>query len=265
MKQIARACHALIPIAAACSLTLLCSVDTALAVGPINYNINTDWSDTTNPNGVWSYNYGNSPIGVHQPFFWGGAGWGIYDFGEASMVKGSAPSGPSPFGGTVPAPFDWVPGDVMMHAISIPYGGDYTFLNARWTSPADGLIDITGRAWDGSIQPYGDRDVAWALLVGGTPIAQHSSTVGVHRTDANAQFGANLIGGASLSGIPVLAGDIVEFRVMTVSYYGQFVGIEENIALTVPEIGSVPLFVAGLAMFAAFRKRPRAGSTTASA
>jgi hypothetical protein len=267
MKHASLIRYPLLSIAMAASLALLHSAGTASAALPSVYNVNTDWSDTDNPNGVWSYNYGNSPIPVHQTFFWGGAGWGIYDFGEASLLKGNPiPTGtPDPFGSTTPAVHDWLPGDVMMHAISIPYGGDTTFINVRWTSPGDGTIDITGRAWDGMIQPYVDRDVAWALLVGGQTIAEHLSTVGVFRGDAAAQFGNNLLPGKSLTGIPVLTGDIVEFRLMTDTYYGQFVGLEENITL-VPEIGSAPLFLAGLAAMALVRRlSPRAGRILGSA
>ena len=46
----------------------------------------------------------------------------------------------------------------------------------------------------------------------GQTIAQRSSAQGLFRTDAGAQFGANLIGGNVLTGIPVDEGDIVEFR-----------------------------------------------------
>jgi hypothetical protein len=243
-------------VAAAASLVLLQSAEITSAA-LFNYNVNTDWSDTQNPNGVWSYNYGDSPIGMHQTFFWGGAGWGVYDFGEASLLKGNpiAAGTPDPFGGTTPAPHDWLPGDVIMAAISIPYGGASTFINVRWTAPGDGTIDITGRAWDGMIQPYGDRDVAWQLLVGGQTIAQHLSTVGVSRGDAAAQFANNLLPGQSLTGIPVLMGDVVELRAISETYYGAFMGLDENIALTaVPETGSVPLILAGLAVIAALRK-----------
>jgi hypothetical protein len=267
MKATSRIRKPLLSIVAVTALALLQSAGTASAIVGTVYNLNTDWSDTSNPNGVWSYNYGNSPIPVHQTFFWGGAGWGTFSFGEAAALKGNpiATGTPDPFGGTTPAVHDWLPGDVMMAAISIPYGGDTTFINARWTSPGSGTIDITGRAWDGMIEGYGDRDVAWALLVGGQTIAQHLSTVHVFRGDGAAQFANNLLPGKTLTGIPVNPGDIVEFRLMTDTYYGQFVGVEESITL-VPETGAAPLFLAGLAAMAMARKfLPRAGRSTATA
>ena len=117
----------------------------------------------------------------------------------------------------------------MMHALSKPYGGDMTFVNVTWTSPGEGVVDISGRAWDGWI--FTDRQVGWSLTVGGKTIAKRASVGGIFRGDRSAKFNANLVGNHSLSGIPVSKGDVVEFRVTAGSYYGQFVGVEEQITL----------------------------------
>jgi hypothetical protein len=226
--------------------------------GQYNYSLNADWSDVANPNGVWSYNLGGDPIAVHQEFWWGQAGWGYQWIGDGCIIKGSQITGTDPWGNPSTPAHDWQPGDVMMHALSIPYGGETTFLNVKWTSPADGTIDITGRAWDGGIFAFPDRDVAWSLSLGGQAVANRSSVRGLFRTDTGAQLGANLIGGNSLTGIPVNAGEVVEFRVLTQTYYGQFLGVEENITLTVvPEPGSVSLFVAGILGMGMFRRQRR--------
>jgi hypothetical protein len=236
-------CH--LPFVAMTStLLLLPSAGTTWA-NQFQYSLVNDWSNTQNPSGAWSYNYNNSPISVYQTFWWGQAGWGNLWIGDGCIIKGSQPIGTDPWGNPSGPSHDWLPGDVMMHALSIPYGGDTTFLNVTWTSPADGMIDITGRAWDGEI--LSDRDVAWSLLLNGQTIAQRSSVFGLYRTDAGAQFASNLVGNNSLTGIPVTQGEVLEFRVATDTYYGQFVGIQENITLTtVPEAGTFPLFVAGI-------------------
>src|SRR5450631_3802827 len=40
--------------------------------GPIVYDLAADWSDTTNPNGPWSYNFGpGEPITTHQSNWFG--------------------------------------------------------------------------------------------------------------------------------------------------------------------------------------------------
>ena len=213
--------------------------------GVFQYSLVNDWSDTTNPNGVWSYNYNDAPISVYQTMWWGEAGWGYYSIGDGCIIRGSAPTGTSPYGDVAGPAHDWQPGDVMMHALSVPYGGLGTFLNVQWTSPADGTINISGLAWDGEI--IDGRDVGWSLLVGGQVIAQRSSVFGLYRTDAAADFGANLVGGASLTAIPVTQGEVVEFLVATDTYYGQFVGVQENITLTtVPEPAGALILVTAI-------------------
>jgi len=200
-----------------------------------------DFSDTQNPHGAWSYNYGDTPIPMFQTFFWGQGGWSIYDFAEASILKGRPPQAGSidPFGDPIPPVNDWRRHDVMVAAMSIPYGGDSTFVNVRWTSPGDGTININGHAWDGMISSYPGRDVGWALLVGGQIIAQRHSVLGLHRRDDGARFDDNLIGNASLKKIPVTEGEVVEFRVIANSYYGQFVGVQETIVFKPKRGGNV--------------------------
>ena len=199
-----------------------------VSAAKVTYDLSADWSTTQNPNGAWSYNWNDTPISVFQTFWWGQPGWGYIEIADGCILKGSYPEGQTdPWGNLVGPPHDWKSTDVMMAALSIPYGGDSTFVNVKWTSPGDGMIDITGRAWDGEI--FSDRDVAWQLIVAGNVIAQRSSVIGLYRDDSGAQFSSNLVGDSSLSHIKVNKGDEVEFRVITDTYYGHFVGIDEQI------------------------------------
>jgi hypothetical protein len=198
--------------------------------GTVTYDLNKDWSDVQNPNGAWSYNYNESPISIFQQMWWGQGAWGNFWIGDGCIIKGSYFEGVTdPWGNVIGPAHDWQPGDVMMHALSVPYGGESTFLNVTWTSPAEGNIDITGRAWDGEI--FADRDVAWMLIVGGKVIVQRSSVIGIYRTDDAAQFAANRAGHRSLKNIHVKQGEKVEFRVIAQTYYGHFVGVEAKIVL----------------------------------
>jgi hypothetical protein len=226
------------------------------------YSLNADWSDVSNPHGAWSYNLNSVPISEHQTFWWGQSGWGYLWIGDGAVMKGSSPGGMvDPWGALTPPPHDWQPTDVVLHALSVPYGGVTSFLNVTWTSPADGFIDLSGRAWDAQIFP--DRDVSWSLTIGGDLFAARSSVLGLYRTDAGAQFAANLIGTHGLTGIPVTQGEVVEFAVAAQTYYGQFVGLDENVMFTpVPEPRSALLLLIGVVGFGWSVKR-RISRTTA--
>jgi len=238
------ACVALLPLAAS-----------AVVPGVYHYSLVNDWSDTQNPNGPWSYNMNSAPITTHQTFWFGQAGWGYSYIADGSIMKGSYYTDMiDPWGESSGTAHDWLPGDVMMHALSLAYGGDSTFLNVAWTSPADGTINIDGRAWDGQL--FAGRDVGWQLTVGGHAIAQLGSVYGLFRNDAAAQFGNNLVNGNQLNNIAVTKGEVVDFLVATDTYYGQFVGIQENIDLTVvPEPTTISLALACLAGACLVRKR----------
>jgi hypothetical protein len=106
-------------------------------------------------------------------------------------------------------------------------------LDINWTSPANGVISITGSAWDDFFDA--GRDANWWLSVGGTIIASRGSVYGLVRSDVAAQFSDNLLPGYTLTGISVTAGKVVEFAVAADTYYGHFVGIREDITLTVTQ------------------------------
>ena len=193
------------------------------------FNLTKDWSNTSNPNGAWSYNQNTTPISQFQTFWWGDSGWGYLWIGDGCILKaGNYPAGQTdPWGNLIAPAHDWKAGDVVLHALSLPYGGDTTFVNVTWTSPGDGKIDLSGRAWDAEI--FADRDVSWSLMVGSNTVAQCASVRGIFRKDKSARFNSNRIGKRPLSGIPVTQGEVIEFQVAATTYYGQFVGVEEQI------------------------------------
>jgi hypothetical protein len=237
MKNLYRLPFHRLLLAMAASLSLIQAGSSSFA-GTVTYDLNTDWSDSQNPNGVWSYNYNETPISTFQQMWWGQGAWGNNWIGDGCIVKGSYFEGiTDPWGSLIGPAHDWQPGDVMMHAVSLPYGGESTYLNVTWTSPADGQIDISGRAWDGEI--FADRDVAWTLFVAGKAVAQRDSVIGIYRDDPAAQFAANRLTRRSLKNIRVKQGDKVEFRVITKTYYGHFVGVDAKIVLKSRSLGKL--------------------------
>ncbi len=203
---------------------LLASAGFVASAGIVTYDLSADFSQTSNPNGVWSYNLNNTPITAQLP-----GGWGYYPNYDSSITQVSSSS----------SVYDVQAGDILMHAPSVPYGGPSTYLDIAWTSPANGVISINGSAWAANewLASFGSsRDANWWLSVGGTEIASRSSMYAVSSTDNTAQFASNLLPGSSLSGISVTAGEVVEFGVAANTYYGYFVGVDEAITLTtVPE------------------------------
>lgn len=187
------------------------------------YDLAGDWSSTENPNGVWSYNHNASPI--TKSFSWQAhTGWGYRRNADGCIIKLNNSDASK-------RENDMREGDVVMHALSQMYEGASSFVSVTWTSPADGTIDIRGRAWDAYIDQ--DRDMSWSLVIRGKTVAQRSSIRGISRDDKRAQFSANQIDkGHSLTGVPITRGATVEFRVAASTYYGHFVGVEEHIVLT---------------------------------
>lgn len=217
-------------------VAILFQIPIAARAASLVYDLSKDWSTSRNPNGAWSYNLNDQPISVFQTFWWGEAGWGSNWIADGSILKGAPPSGIDPWGNPVRVPHDWQPGDVMLHALSVPYGGEVRFVNIKWTSPEDGVIAISGRAWDGEI--FEDRNVGWMLLVRGQVVAKRASVRGLDRTEEGADLEANLLSHKQLRGIEVQKGDVVEFRVVTESQFGHFVGVEMRITLHAPASAS---------------------------
>jgi len=196
------------------------------------YDLSKDWSSTENPNGAWSYNHSTSPI--TQSLSWQGhTGWGYRRDAAGCIIQLGDPKPSTPR-------HDMHKGDIVMHALSMPSQGDSKFVNVTWTSPAPGIIDLGGRAWDAAIAQ--DRDMTWSLMVGGRKVAQRSALRGISREDRDAHFNANRSGNSDLTGIPVKRGTRVEFRLATVTHYGHFAGIELQITLNTIALNNVRNF-----------------------
>jgi hypothetical protein len=94
------------------------------------YDLKADWSDTSNPNGVWSYllNGSLAPSGTRTGD----------PFGTPPPIRGSAHEGWSKSNGSELFAHDWIAGDVFGHT------PDGNAIQIQWTSPTAGSIDVTG-------------------------------------------------------------------------------------------------------------------------
>ncbi len=136
------------------SVILICGGITEAAL----WDLSADWSDTLNPNGVWSY-YVKGALGVSgtrtgdsfadppgAPDIWGNSdstyeGWSKSNGSESFQTAG-----------------ELLTGDVYGHT-----GG---VLEIRWTSPLAGPVHITGGVW--AVREI-QRSNSWQLTVEDVP------------------------------------------------------------------------------------------------
>ena len=186
------------------------------------YDVGADWSYTSNPNGVWSYNQGTTPLPSVVPN-WGGVPGETFWAGSYPPVPAVTPAWGMAATAMTGDIAHWAPGDVIGHSTNF-FG---VAANITWTSPGDGTIGISGEAWDANHDA--GRDDMWKLLIGGVLIAERGSVFGIARSDGTAQFANNLQPGKSLSGYSVAPGDTVVFEIDALTSYGHFVGVDLTI------------------------------------
>jgi hypothetical protein len=215
------------PTVIACALLSLLTASTVYAT---TYNVAADWSLFSNPNGVWSYNVGSTALNSTQlnwgtvtgETFWATAGSTLPPAWTKAVTTGPT-KGVGDTG-------DWLPGDVIGHASG---QSNTNLANITWTSPINGQIDITGKAWDA--YHCCSRNDEWQLSFNGTIIAQRLGTgltggiLGITRSDTAALFANNLVIGQSLTNIAVKPGDVVMFELQTLTVNGHFTGLDLTI------------------------------------
>lgn len=215
------------------------------------WDLAADWSDSTNPNGVWSYNEGSNSL-AHVSDWQPGA--------FSTPQPAWAPSGGSnPFlpawfmvNGTPTFASDIQAGDIVVHSTDDFNGVGSGSANVTWTSPISGGVDISGFAWAG--REIG-RSNSWALLLNGTPLTSGSVGSGDAYDRSNPfLFSSGSGGSAALDNVSVMLGDVLTLLVTKSSSAGDFVGV----ALTVMQVPepSTAVLLAPLAA-AAFLLRTR--------
>ena len=131
------------------------------------YDLKTDWSDTQNPNGTWSYRLPGGSLLPNDFFPWGY----MYDevFGDALIKTTEAAV---------------VPGyRELDDVVTIAFIG----VMARWTAPAGGTINISGAVWSAELAefPYG---ILWRLKHNGVALSEGIS-IGTRSSPADLSLG----------------------------------------------------------------------------
>ena len=242
--------HALLPLVTA----LCCAAAQAATV----YDLSGDFSNASNPNGVWSFTQGSTPLAHYASStantinpalangYWGTGSNLNVNTPEVAKVT---VDGSTLTGGYSDA--DFLTGDVILHSTN-PGTGEPLFIN--WTAPAAGTIDVSGLTWYAHSPVTRSNDVLVTLgtdtLISG--VLSNSSNNG--RSNALSY---------SFSGLAVSAGTVLSVRYTPTSgqTFGSISGLSETVTFTaspVPESSTWVLMAVGLGLVASVAKRRRA-------
>ena len=195
------------------------------------YDLVADWSDTSNPNGVWTYREGVAAV----PFV---PDW--TPLSAPSVQPAWAPSAtvgnflPSWFKSTNdnPGGMDFLVGDVVVHTTDAMNGASSGVANVIWTSPSNGAIDISGAVW---MARDIDRSHTWELLLNGLSLTSGAISSGDPYDRVNPfDFAAGSGGPLVLDDIAVSVGDVIELRIVKTSGFGDIVGVKLDLFVKTP-------------------------------
>lgn len=212
---------------------VVCSwVTPALAV--VVHDLAADFSNSSNPNGVWRYDaVPGSPFATNLPDWDPPGGPALEIFGSPQPAWASAPFQAS---GHVPMIFkresdasilDVPIGRVGLHNIN-PASRPTSVV---WTSPANFSVDIDGGVWQ-ALNGFGHqgRSAAWALLLNGVVLDSGTVAAGDGTSSGTPES-------FSESAVAVSVGDTLTLRFASASV-GTFVGLDFTI--TAPDPPAVP-------------------------
>jgi len=207
-----------------------------LSAGIIS-NLATDWSNTVNPNGLWTYAQATTPLVFDATLDeWTADAnatlsdhdylplWGQVTPGDANGV-------------------DYVAGNIVVHSVDsangTPANGEATLL---WVSPFTGLLDITGDIWFAHSQ-FPTRSNDYTLMLGSTVLTTGSVNQGDSSLGAPIQW--------NFLSVPVTTGEVLSLVIQRSSgqTLGSFDGVNLTLSINLPEPSPAWLLAAGMALF----------------
>jgi len=200
------------------------------AVGVQVFDLRTNWSDASNPNGTWAYLEGNNPL----PFVaswqrllggWSAAqpGWARSEDANTRLPFWYRSNGTETFGPDIQV------GDIVVHSTDGGNGVGSGLGRVRWTAPARGVVTITGSTW--AARDIG-RSNTWRLLSGTTTLRTGVVSSGDPYSRANPFQLADGTGSAPLTNHTVGCAGTIAFETERNTVAGDFVGVNLSIAFT---------------------------------
>ena len=195
------------------------------------FDLNADWSDLINPNGVWTYregtnalpslaNISNGSWALSQPAWSRGVESPITNVNLPAWIKSN---------GSETFVHDWLTDDVVVHTHDLFNGVGNGLANVIWKSPIASRINISGAVWMG-------RDIGrgndWRLFHNDQLLTDGGIFSGDSFDRADPLDYALGSGGSSaIQSIAVSVGDIIKLELERTSTFGDFVGV--NLAINV--------------------------------
>jgi hypothetical protein len=209
---------------------------TTAAMGQ-TWNLRTDWSNTQNPNGVWSYRAGNLVLPAqldHEPGCWltPQFAWArSATFSDNDRAPALYRQSTSFLCVPDPQAYQIECGDIATHT-NDPYGGVGGLPSVfAWTSPITGFVSVTGAVWLG--RDIG-RSVDWSVKLNGTSLTSGTVYSGDPYSRATPfDFATGSGGPTALQSIAVIPGDEITFEAAQGigSPNGDIVGVEFMVTL----------------------------------
>jgi hypothetical protein len=201
------------------------------------WDVASDWSDSTNPNGPWIYRVNNTIASSYtrngDSFSYPPGPPKIWSLPEYAP-NGSTWIGWSRSNTSEPSSLNLPVGTIYGHTL----GSSSGYIEIQWKSPITGTISITGSTWllrnSWNENPIYNRSVNWSLTAGSTTLS------GLLYADQNSPYMSD-----SLSNVlNVTSGDIISFKAISTGE-GDYLGLNLTIS-AVPIPAAVWLLGSGL-------------------
>lgn len=219
------------------------------------YDLESQWSDAANPNGVWTYRAG-SVVVPHVSSWqstiggWNSAqpGWAFSENGNERVPFFFKSNGSENF------VHDFQANDTVVHTTDLGSGGVNGNANYLWTSPDTGTVNITGGVWMGRDI---DRGNHWELAKNGVVLTAGDISSGdAFSRAAPFDFSAGTGGSSAVNNVSIAAGDQITLTLSRTGEFGDFVGTNFTLTTTLaPE--PMGLGIAALACGVMQVRRPR--------